>query len=100
MSDDEPASPRVSQLDRVKQEYTQAAREILQRSMRGVAKTKLTPDMLTLEVRREYAGQVQVHSRASILQRMFSHEAYHCGELSQTLGIHGLPQIDLWAASV
>ena len=43
---DQPA--RVTQLDRVKQEYTQAAREILQRSMRGVAKTKLTPDMLTL----------------------------------------------------
>ncbi len=40
--------PRVNQLDRVKQEYTQAAREILRRSMRGVAKTKLTPDMLTL----------------------------------------------------
>jgi CDP-diacylglycerol---glycerol-3-phosphate 3-phosphatidyltransferase len=38
----------VSQLDRVKQEYTEAAREILRRSMRGVAKTKLTPDMLTL----------------------------------------------------
>ena len=46
MTDQEPA--RVNQLDRVKQEYTQAAREILQRSMRGVAKTKLTPDMLTL----------------------------------------------------
>ncbi|GIU94274.1 MAG: hypothetical protein KatS3mg012_0731 [Gaiellaceae bacterium] len=40
--------PRVNQLDRVKQEYTQAAREILARSMRGVARTKLTPDMLTL----------------------------------------------------
>jgi CDP-diacylglycerol--glycerol-3-phosphate 3-phosphatidyltransferase len=38
----------VNQLERVKQEYTQAAREILRRSMRGVAKTKLTPDMLTL----------------------------------------------------
>jgi phosphatidylglycerophosphate synthase len=38
----------VNQLDRVKQEYTQAAREILGRSMRGVARTKLTPDMLTL----------------------------------------------------
>jgi hypothetical protein len=25
-----------------------------------------------------------------------AHEAYHCGELSQTLGIHGLPQIALW----
>ena len=41
-------APRVSELDRIKQEYTQAARQILQRSMRGVAKTKLTPDMLTL----------------------------------------------------
>jgi len=40
--------PRVSELDRVKQEYTQAARQILQRSMQGVAKTKLTPDMLTM----------------------------------------------------
>jgi CDP-diacylglycerol--glycerol-3-phosphate 3-phosphatidyltransferase len=35
------------ELDRVKQEYTTAAREILQRSLRGVARTKLTPDMLT-----------------------------------------------------
>ena len=59
-----------------------------------------TPDLLATEVRREYGGTVQVHSRGSILQRMFSHEAYHCGELSQTLGIHGLPQIDLWASSV
>jgi len=38
----------VTQLDRVKQEYMQVAREILARSMRGVAKTKLTPDMLTV----------------------------------------------------
>ena len=40
--------PKVSQLDRVKQEYTAAAREILRRSMQGVAKTKLTPDMLSI----------------------------------------------------
>ena len=38
----------AGQLDRVKQEYTDAARQILARSMAGVAKTKLTPDMLTL----------------------------------------------------
>jgi uncharacterized damage-inducible protein DinB len=56
-----------------------------------------TPDQLATEVSREHAGPVQLHSRGSILQRMFSHEAYHCGELSQTLGIHGLPQIDLWS---
>ena len=49
---------------------------------------------------RETNGGRQVHTRRSILQRIFTHEAYHCGELSQTLGIVGLPQIDLWAAEV
>ncbi len=55
-----------------------------------------TPDMLADEFRRAHNDKPQVHSRGSILQRLFSHDAYHCGELSQTLGIHGLPQIDLW----
>jgi uncharacterized damage-inducible protein DinB len=55
-----------------------------------------TPEMLDEMVERSYGDERQVHSRASILQRLLTHEAYHCGELSQTLGIHGLPQIDLW----
>ena len=55
-----------------------------------------TLDMLGDEIRRDYQGTAQVHHRGSVLQRLFSHDAYHCGELSQTLGIHGLPQIDLW----
>jgi uncharacterized damage-inducible protein DinB len=55
-----------------------------------------TPAMLEEEVVRTYGATRQVHTRASIVQRIFSHEAYHCGELSQTLGIAGLPQIDLW----
>jgi len=55
-----------------------------------------TPEMLDEMVERFYGDQRQVHSRASILQRLLTHEAYHCGELSQTLGIHGLPQIDPW----
>jgi phosphatidylglycerophosphate synthase len=46
--DDAGQAPRVNQLDRVKQEYTAAARQILARSMAGVARTKLTPDMLTV----------------------------------------------------
>ena len=54
-----------------------------------------TFDMLTDEIERHYRG-VQVHSRSSILQRLLTHEAWHAGELSQTLGIHGLPQPDLW----
>jgi uncharacterized damage-inducible protein DinB len=55
-----------------------------------------TPEMLNDEIERRYNDTVQIHSRSSILQRLLTHEAYHCGELSQTLGIHGLPQIDLW----
>ena len=55
-----------------------------------------TTDMLADQILRDFKGTRQVHSRASVLQRLFSHEAYHCGELSQTLGIHKLPQIDLW----
>ena len=57
-----------------------------------------TFEMLADEITRDYAGTSRGHTRASILQRLFSHDAYHCGELSQTLGIHRLPQIDLWAA--
>ena len=56
-----------------------------------------TPEMLGEEFTREFAGRVQTHTRQSVLMRMLSHDAYHCGELSQTLGIHKLPQIDLWA---
>lgn len=55
-----------------------------------------TADLLDEEVERSYADTIQVHSRGSILQRLLTHDAYHCGELSKTLGIHGLPQIDLW----
>jgi hypothetical protein len=55
-----------------------------------------TPEMLEQTVERTRDGRLEVHSRASILQRLLTHDAYHCGELWQTLGIHGLPQIDLW----
>lgn len=55
-----------------------------------------TPEMLDEVIERQYEGTVQLHSRSSILQRMLTHDAYHCGELSQTLGILELPQIDLW----
>ena len=48
----------------------------------------------------EFEGQAgkttQVHTRQAVLVRLLSHDSYHCGELSQTLGIHELPQIDLW----
>ena len=55
-----------------------------------------TVDMLDDEIERRFNETVQVHTRGSILQRLLTHEAWHAGELSQTLGIHGLPQPDLW----
>jgi uncharacterized damage-inducible protein DinB len=55
-----------------------------------------TPELLDETVERFYGEQRQLHSRGSILQRLLTHDAYHCGELSQTLGMAKLPQIDLW----
>ncbi len=42
-------------------------------------------------------GVTQRHGRASVLNRLCSHDAFHAGEISQLLGRHGLPPIDLWA---
>jgi DinB superfamily len=42
-------------------------------------------------------GVAQRHSRASVLNRICSHDAFHAGEISQLLGLHRLPPIDLWA---
>ncbi len=55
-----------------------------------------TVDELAVTIRRDFAGEIWEHTRGSVIQRLFSHDAYHCGELSQTLGIAELPQIDLW----
>ena len=54
-----------------------------------------TVEMLADELRREDYGEDWVHTRGPVIQRVFSHDVYHCGELSQTLGIAGLPQINL-----
>jgi uncharacterized damage-inducible protein DinB len=55
-----------------------------------------TPEMLSEEFERQLGKKTQVHTRQSVVLRLLSHDAYHSGELSQTLGINGLPQIDLW----
>jgi hypothetical protein len=55
-----------------------------------------TIDMLDEEIRREDFGANWVHTRGAVIQRVFSHDVYHCAELNETLGVAGLPQIDLW----
>jgi uncharacterized damage-inducible protein DinB len=55
-----------------------------------------TPELAFEDFAPQAGKQTQIHTRQAVLVRMLSHESYHCGELSQTLGILGLPQIDLW----
>lgn len=48
----------------------------------------------TFEV--QWEGQTYHHSRASIITRIATHEAFHTGEISSILGSHGLPAVDPW----
>lgn len=61
-----------------------------------------TPEMLTGEARRTRGDKVQIHTRQSVLMRLITHDAFHCGEISLALGAHGLGgdspngPIDMW----
>jgi uncharacterized damage-inducible protein DinB len=58
-----------------------------------------TPAMLGDEFKREIGGKTQIHTRQSVLMRLITHDAFHSGEISEILGIHRLPEIDLWRSS-
>lgn len=55
-----------------------------------------TLPMLDEVLRRPEWDDSGVHTRGSVIQRVFSHDVYHSAELNESLGIAGLPQIDLW----
>jgi len=55
-----------------------------------------TPETLVQEARRACGTEVQVHTRQSVLMRLVTHDAYHCGEISLTLGSSGHAPIDPW----
>ena len=55
-----------------------------------------TLEMLEDEIRRPDFGPDWVHLRGSVLQRVFSHDVWHCAELNETLSRAGVPLIDLW----
>ena len=55
-----------------------------------------TLDMLDEVLRRPEWDETWVHTRGSVLQRVFSHDVYHCAELNETLGTARLAQVDLW----
>ena len=53
-----------------------------------------TLEMLDEEIR--HPGP-RVHTRGWIIQRVFSHDVSHIAELNETLGVHGLAQVDIWS---
>jgi uncharacterized damage-inducible protein DinB len=55
-----------------------------------------TAAMLDETFERRYGEAVQRNTRASVLNRMFTHDAFHAGEISQLLGAAGAGEIDLW----
>jgi len=57
-----------------------------------------TPEMLEERFDRTIWDTHQRHSRASILQRLLTHDAYHVGEVNQVLGVHGIEGIYIWRA--
>ena len=64
--------------------------------IRGCLDRWSTADLAQTATRPRPDGTLAVHSRASVLNRMVTHDAFHGGEISQLLGLHHLPPIDLW----
>lgn len=62
-----------------------------------------TPEMLREEFPRTSGGVTRLHTRQSVLWRLVTHDAYHCGEIALVLGGHGLGgrgpngPIDMWS---
>ncbi len=52
--------------------------------------------MLADEIRHTDWGAGWIHTRGWVVQRVFTHDIHHAAELNETLGIAGLPQIDLF----
>jgi uncharacterized damage-inducible protein DinB len=55
-----------------------------------------TLEMLGEEIHRPEWDASWVHTRGSVIQRVFSHDVWHAAEVNEALGNAGLPQIDLW----
>ena len=55
-----------------------------------------TLDMLEETLRRPEWDESWVHTRGSVLQRVFAHDISHIAELNETLSREGLAEVDLW----
>ena len=55
-----------------------------------------TLEILEEEIRHPEWGGSWTQTRGFAIQRVFAHDVSHITELNETLGAHGLPQVDLW----
>ena len=55
-----------------------------------------TVEMLEEVISHPEWDESRVHERGWVVQRVFSHDVYHCAEVNETLSRAGLPMIDLW----
>jgi uncharacterized damage-inducible protein DinB len=62
--------------------------------------SRWTPEMLDVAFARRRNGEVQHHTRHSVLTRLVMHDSFHAGEISLLLGLKGLPSLDPWEAPV
>ncbi len=89
MWDDEPDHPRTAaELVRALESSDAIIERILD---------SWTTDMLEVEFERRWGDTRVMHRRRSVLLRLITHDAFHSGEISQLLGVHGVGAIDLWA---
>lgn len=58
--------------------------------------TGWTPEMLSVEFSRTRNGEMQRHTRQSVLTRIVMHDSFHAGEISVLLGLSGRPSLDPW----
>ena len=56
-----------------------------------------TPEMLGVSFSRQVNGGLQHHTRQSVLTRIATHDAFHCGEISILLDTNGFPSLDPWS---
>jgi uncharacterized damage-inducible protein DinB len=53
-------------------------------------------DQLSDELSQPEWGEDWVHTRGSVIQRVYSHDVWHASEASEILTRHGLPAIEIW----
>ena len=59
------------------------------------AVNRWTPDQFAEPITREWHGQMETFTRQWVIWHLIEHDLHHGGEISLTLGTHGLQAPDL-----